>query len=220
MKPILMLSLCLMVAGAGAFEVDESKIKSPDDALAALKAGNERFVSGEVLDQDFHRQIEKTAEGQRPYATVLSCLDSRVPPEILFDQGIGDIFVGRVAGNIEDIHMLGSAEFATQLVGTKLLVVLGHTSCGAVKGACANAKLGNLTHLLDEIRPAVSAVEAAHPDKDVCTDHVDTVAEENVRKTIRDIREKSAVIADLEKQGKVKVVGAMYDVATGEVRFF
>ncbi|MEO1246912.1 MAG: carbonic anhydrase family protein [Pseudomonadota bacterium] len=220
MKAILASALLLITASAFAFEVDESKITTPDEALAALKAGNERFTSGNTLNQDFAKQIEKTGGGQQPYATILSCLDSRIPPEIVFDQGIGDVFVGRVAGNIEDIHMLGSFEFATAAVGTKLLVVMGHTSCGAVGGACQNVKLGNLTHLLTEIRPAVELVQTEHPNADVCAaKHIDQVSEENVRLTVRDIREKSEVIAGLEKEGKLKVVGAMYDITTGEVTF-
>jgi len=220
MKAILASALLLFTASAFAFEVDESKIETPDDALAALKAGNERFVSGNTLNQDFARQIEKTAGGQKPYATILSCLDSRIPPEIIFDQGIGDMFVGRVAGNIEDIHMLGSFEFATAAVGTKLLVVMGHTSCGAVGGACQNVKLGNLTHLLTEIRPAVELVQSERPNADVCAkEHIDDVSRENVMLTVKDIREKSEVIANLEKEGKLKVVGAMYDISTGEVTF-
>jgi carbonic anhydrase len=221
MKRIALLTMLSVLASAAfAFEVDESKIKTPEDALEALKAGNERFVRGEPLAQDFGKQIDKTRAGQKPYATILTCLDSRVPAEIVFDQGIGDLFVGRVAGNIEDIHMIGSLEFATEVVGTKLVVVLGHTSCGAVKGACQNVKLGNLTHLLAEIRPAVETVQEAHPDKDVCTGPaVDRIAEENVRRTIRDIREKSEIISKLEKQGKLMVVGAIYDISTGKVSF-
>lgn len=207
-------------AAAQAFEVDESKIETPEAALEALMAGNERFVSGKPLRQDFKRQIDKTADGQAPYATVLSCLDSRIPPEIIFDQGIGDLFVGRVAGNVEDIHMLGSFEFAKVVKGTKVLVVMGHTSCGAVGGACENVKLGSLTHLLAEIRPAVELVQSRHPDEDVCkVPHVDEIAEENVVRTVRDIREKSQAIADLEAEGRLKVIGAMYDIATGKVRF-
>jgi carbonic anhydrase len=205
---------------ASPLEVDEAKITTPQEALQALKEDNERFVNGTPLNQDFRRQIAKTRDGQTPYATVLSCLDSRVPPEIIFDQGIGDIFVGRVAGNIEDIHMLGSFEFAKEVVGTKLLVVLGHTSCGAVKGACKNLKLDNLTHFLSEIRPSVAAVKAKHPGEDVCEGELaDQVAEANVRSTVRDIREKNQVISDLEKEGKLMVAGTMYDIATGEVHF-
>lgn len=196
------------------------QIDTPRQALDALMAGNARFLSGKRLDHDFPAQIERTAAGQAPFAAVLSCLDSRVPVEILFDQGIGDIFVGRVAGNIEDIHILGSFEFAKHIQGTKLLMVLGHTHCGAVAGACANAKLGSLTQLLFEIQPAVRAVEARYGDDvDVCAaPHVDEIAEENVRYTLRDIRAKSPVIAELEAAGDILLVGAMYDVATGKVR--
>ena len=220
MKILVSLLTVLMMSSAMAFEVDESKITSPQAALDALKAGNERFVSGDVINQDFARQIEKTSTGQKPYATILSCLDSRIPPEIVFDQGIGDVFVGRVAGNIEDNHMLGSFEFATELSGTKLIVVMGHTSCGAVGGACANAKLGNLTQLLTESTPAVDLVKAKHPGKDVCAAPLlDQIAEENVIKTVNDIRERSPIIAALETSGKIMVVGAMYDLSSGEVTF-
>lgn len=201
-------------------EVDESTIATPADALQALQAGNARFLAGTPLRQDFQQQISKTAGGQAPYAAVLSCLDSRVPPEIVFDQGIGDLFVGRVAGNVEDTHILGSFEFAKVVKGTKLLVVLGHTSCGAVAGACENVKLGNLTYLLAEIRPAVDAIQSRHPGANVCAaPHLDAVAEENVRQTMRDIREKSTNIAELETAGQLQLVGAMYDVATGAVTF-
>jgi len=211
----------LMVAGTTmAFEVDEAAIKTPDEAIAALKAGNDRFVSGNTPKQDFARQIEKTAGDQHPYAAILSCLDSRIPPEIVFDQGIGDVFVGRVAGNIEDINMIGSFEFAAALKGVKAVVVMGHTSCGAVVGACQNAKLGNLTLLLDEIQPAVEQVKSDHPEENVCASpHVNDIAAVNVEKTIKDIRAKSTVLADLEKEGKVKLVGAMYDISTGKVTF-
>lgn len=210
----------LQMAAFASEGVDESAIASPEQALASLKAGNERFLSDATLRQDYRAQIANTAEGQQPYATILSCLDSRIPPEIIFDQGIGDIFVGRVAGNVEDVNLLGSFEFASAVVGTKLLVVMGHTSCGAVKGACSDAELGNLTALLGEIKPAVDHLKAAHPNEDVCASpHLDHIAEDNVRRTITDIREKSVVLADLEKAGKLKIVGAMYDVGTGKVTF-
>jgi carbonic anhydrase len=203
-----------------AFEVDESKITTPDEAIAALKAGNERFVAGDMIDQDFAKQIDKTSGGQNPYAVILSCLDSRIPPEIVFDQGIGDVFVGRVAGNVEDINMIGSFEFAAALKHVKAIVIMGHTACGAVDGACQNAKLGNLTLLLDEIQPAVELVKKQHPNENVCdAPLVDDISEANVLKTVSDIRAKSTVIAELESEGKVKLVGAMYDVSTGKVRF-
>ena len=201
-------------------EVDEKAITTPQQALDALIAGNERFVSGNTLNQDFAAQIKKTSTGQSPYATILSCLDSRIPPEIVFDQGIGDVFVGRVAGNIEDINMLGSFEFAAGAKGTKLLVIMGHTSCGAVTGACQDVKLDNLTHLLAEIQPAVDLVRAEHPNEEICeAPLVNKVAEANVKKTISDIRSRSEVITNLEAEGKLMVVGAMYDISNGKVNF-
>jgi carbonic anhydrase len=214
------LASLLISSTAMAFEVDESKITTPDEAIAALKAGNERFVAGEMMNQDFGKQIEKTSGDQHPYAAILSCLDSRIPPEIVFDQGIGDVFVGRVAGNVEDINMIGSFEFAAALKGVKAIVIMGHTACGAVGGACQNAKLGNLTLLLDEIQPAVELVKLEHPNENVCdAPLVDDISEANVVKTINDIRAKSTVISILESEGKVKLVGAMYDITTGKVRF-
>lgn len=222
MKFIKIAALAALVTSASAMaaEVDESKITTPDEAIAALVEGNERFVSGEVLNQDFSKQIENTATGQSPYAAILGCLDSRVPPEIVFDQGIGDVFVGRVAGNVESTNMTGSFEFASALVGVKVLVVMGHTSCGAVAGACAGAELGNLTALLGEIQPAVDLVKAEHPGENACeAPLLDTIAVANVTQTIEDIRATSPVIVGLEEEGKLKVVGAMYDITTGEVTF-
>lgn len=216
----LLLGLAISFNAFAAESVDETKITTPDEAIAALKAGNERFLSGEVLNQDFAAQIAATADGQAPFAGILSCLDSRVPPEILFDQGIGDIFVGRVAGNIEDVNMIGSFEFAGALVNIKTIVVMGHTSCGAVAGACAGAELGNLTALLNEIEPAVELVNTRHEGEEgeACsTPHVNEMAEANVVQTVADIRERSEVIRNLEAEGKIKVVGAMYDISTGKV---
>ena len=211
----------LLISSMGmASEVEVGKITSPDEAIAALKAGNERFVTGNMNNQDFAKQIEQTSGGQHPYAAILSCLDSRIPTEIVFDQGIGDVFVGRVAGNVEDVNMVGSFEFAAALKGVKAIVVMGHTSCGAVDGACQNAKLGNLTLLLDEIQPAVELVKLQHPNENVCdAPLVNDISEANVVKTINDIRAKSTIITTLESEGKVKLVGAMYDVSTGKVRF-
>ena len=191
-----------------AYGVDESKITTPDEAISALKAGNERFVNGNILNQDFARQIKETSGDQHPYATILSCLDSRIPPEIIFDQGIGDVFVGRVAGNVEDVNMIGSFEFSAALKGVKAIVVMGHTSCGAVSGACQNAKLDNLTLLLNEIQPAVELIKADHPGEKVCEAPL-----------VNDIRANSPVLVELEKQGKLRIIGAMYDISTGEVSF-
>jgi carbonic anhydrase len=156
-----------------------------------------------------------------PYAVVLSCLDSRIPPEIVFDQGIGDLFVARVAGNIENQDILGSLEFATQVKGSKLIVVLGHTSCGAVEGACQEVKMGNLTGLLSEIEPAVKKVSKSHPDLHKNSkEFVEHVSDENVKRTVKDLIRRSDIIQNLVKEGKLKVVGAKYDVATGKVSFF
>lgn len=194
--------------------------ETPQEELEALKEGNRRFIQNDQVGHDFHYQIDKTKEGQKPYAVVLSCLDSRVPVEIVFDQGIGQLFVARVAGNIENSDILGSMEYGTAVVGAKLIVVLGHTKCGAVKGAADNVKLGNLTALLQKIEPAVKKVKSTTPNFDSKSDeHIDQVSEENVRLTVKNIRKNSKVIRDLESLNKVRIVGAMYDVSSGTVKF-
>lgn len=194
--------------------------ETPDEEMAALKEGNRRFVKNEQLGHDYRYQIDVTKEGQKPYAVVLSCLDSRVPVEIVFDQGIGEVFVARVAGNIENNDILGSMEYGTAAIGAKLIVVMGHTKCGAVKGACNNIKLGNLTQLLKRIEPAVVKVKSSTPNFDPNNyDHINHVSEENVKLTVGRIRKGSKVLRDLEAQNKIRLVGAMYDVSTGEVRF-
>ncbi|MBL9077256.1 MAG: carbonic anhydrase [Planctomycetes bacterium] len=193
----------------------------PAAVLADLKAGNERFVRGQSTPQNWLSQAASTArDGQYPKAIVLSCLDSRVPPEVVFDQAIGDIFVGRVAGNFENVDLLGSMEFGTKLAGSRLIVVLGHNACGAVKGAIADAKLGNLTATLDNIKPAVAAAHTAMPGagKDDPA-FVQRVAEENVRITVADIQKRSPTIQELVAKGELMVVGAWYDLATGKVHW-
>ena len=193
---------------------------TPDAALEALRQGNARFVARKARNRDYLAEVHATSTDQKPFAAVLSCLDSRVPPEIVFDQGIGDLFVARVAGNIENTDILGSLEFATAAKGTPLILVMGHTGCGAVAGACKGVKLGNLTALLKEIQPAVQGVHHAHAGQDPASAlFQDEVAEENVRRTIADIRKRSSVIRDLVDAGKVRIAGAMYDLATGQVRF-
>jgi carbonic anhydrase len=193
---------------------------SPAEALERLKAGNVRFVEGAALDHDYLASVKATAGGQKPFAAIVSCLDSRVPPEIVFDQGIGDVFVGRIAGNFVDTDLLGSLEFATAVVGAQLIVVLGHTDCGAVKGACDNVELGNLTQTLSNISPAVAAVPGFENDRTSKNgEFVAAVTHANVDLNVKGITERSPVIADLVKQGKVQIVGAMYDVATGKVTF-
>lgn len=195
---------------------------SPEGAIALLKEGNSRFVENKKVDRDLLTQVKQTTSGQYPFATILSCIDSRVSAELIFDQGVGDIFSARVAGNIVNEDILGSMEFACKLAGTKVIVVLGHTSCGAVKGACDDAKLGNLTILLHKIKAAVKAVSEP-TDKNQRNsknlDFVNEVASKNVLLTIEDIRSLSPVLKDMEDVGEIAIVGAMYDIADGKVHF-
>ena len=196
---------------------EQQAAMSPDMVLADLKAGNERFVSDNSTSYDLLAQARATATGQYPSAIVLGCLDSRVPPEMIFDQGIGDIFVGRVAGNFENVDMLGSMEFGTKLAGSKLIVVLGHGSCGAVKGAVDQAELGNLTATLANIHVDTTGISGKRSSKNTAL--VDSVIEANVRQTVRDIQSRSPVMAELVSQGDLKVVGAIYDIKTGRVHW-
>jgi carbonic anhydrase len=199
---------------------EEQAAMTPAQVLADLKAGNERFVSGNGTQQDWLAQAETTArDGQFPKAIVLSCLDSRVPVEIVFDQGIGDLFVGRVAGNFENVDMLGSFEFGTAVAGSKVIVVLGHTACGAVKGTMAGAELGNLTATLENIK---SAIEDASNGSELSADNDDDVTrvvEANVVRTMNDITERSEVLAGLVEEGKLIIAGGVYDLATGEINW-
>ncbi len=196
---------------------------SPLDAIELLKEGNGRFVKNQHADRDLLDQVADTVGGQYPFATILSCIDSRVSAELIFDQGVGDIFSARVAGNIVNEDLLGSMEFACKLAGTKLILVLGHTSCGAVKGAVDGAKMGNLTALLSKIQPAVDGV-AEPGDSSLRTsqnlEFVNTVAVKNVSLTIENIRRQSPVLKEMEDDGSIKIIGGMYDISNGEVRFF
>ncbi len=199
---------------------EEQKALTPDAVLKDLMEGNKRFVAGEITNLNIRESIALTSKGQFPSAVILSCLDSRVPVENVFDQGIGDIFVGRVAGNVENVDLLGSFEFATKLAGSKLVMVLGHEACGAVKGACDHAELGNLTALLDKIQPAVDAVKGDFPEEKRNSknlDFVNKVVEKNVRMTVADIRKDSPVLAEMEKAGDIKIVGAIYSLHDGSV---
>ena len=194
---------------------------SPAEATKMLQEGNERFVSKNTLSIDYTAQVVQTATGQYPFASVLSCIDSRIPTEIVFDQGVGDIFNARIAGNFVNEDILGSLEFACKLAGSKVIVVMGHTSCGAVKGACDHAKLGNLTQMLDKIAPAVNAIETPEgtdrSSKNL--DFVNKVAVKNVEMTISNIKSQSPVLNEMYEQGEIDIVGAMYDVKTGRVSF-
>jgi carbonic anhydrase len=191
---------------------------TPDEALAHLKQGNAHFVAGKSTSYDWLAQAEATAKaGQYPRAAVLSCVDSRVPVEVIFDQGIGDVFVGRVAGNFENVDLLGSLEFATAASGVPLIVVLGHSDCGAVKGALQGVEMGNLTAMLENLDEAVAEAKAAVKGDPLDPAVVAAAVEANVRDTVADILERSEVIAGQVEKGEVKVVGAVYDLATGEV---
>jgi carbonic anhydrase len=196
-------------------------IITPDKALEMLKQGNERFVSGKAVERDYLAQVKQTSKGQFPFAAVVSCLDSRIPPAIVFDQGIGDLFVARVAGNFVNDDILGSLEFATKLAGAKLIVVMGHTECGAVIGACDAAQLGLLTSTLANINPAVKAVQGDYtPRNSKNADFVQAVAEMNVQLTMEELRTRSVVLRGMIDQGQVGLVGAMYDVGSGKVTFY
>ncbi|MBX2826578.1 MAG: carbonic anhydrase [Flavobacteriaceae bacterium] len=196
---------------------------TPQSALAALKDGNTRFVNGAMASRDLQDQVGDTASGQYPFATVLHCIDSRVSSELLFDQGIGDVFSIRIAGNFVNDDILGSMEFACKLAGTKLLVVLGHTACGAVKGACDHARLGNLTTLINKLEPAVEAVTEPTDSSQRNSgniDFVNEVAKKNVHMTMDNIRTNSPILKEMEDEGSIAIVGGMYDIATGKVEFY
>ena len=198
---------------------EEQSALTPDKVLTDLMDGNARFVAGKIGDPEIKKRVTNSADGQYPKAIVLSCVDSRVPVEMVFDQGIGDLFVARVAGNVEDQDQLGSMEFATKLAGAKLVFILGHSACGAIKGACDRAELGNLTGLLAKIRPAVDAVEGFKPEQRNSANKafVEKVVEQNVRQTMEDIRKDSPVLSEMEASGTIKIVGGIYDLHTGKI---
>jgi carbonic anhydrase len=194
---------------------------TPQDALAELRAGNARFVAGKTQIRNLPARVRATASGQYPFAVVLSCLDSRIPIELIFDQGIGDIFSSREAGNVLNDDTLGSLEFACKVSGAKLIAVIGHSNCGAIKGAIDNVQLGSLTGLLDRIKPAIVNVPNTDSPRDSKNaQFVQQVAEANVRLVMQQIRERSSVLRDMLDQGKIGLVGGMYDLETGEVHFF
>ena len=194
---------------------------TPDEILAALKEGNQRFVSDTLTSRDHSEQIRHAAGGQFPKAMILSCVDSRIPVEDVFDLGIGDIFVARVAGNFENTDILGSMEFATKVSGAKLILVMGHEGCGAIKAAIDQAKLGNITAMLENIKPAVDSLSSYEGDQTSANpEFVHLVTEKNVRLSIDDIRQRSPILKEMEEQGQLKIAGALYDMDTGAVEFF
>lgn len=196
---------------------------TPQRALTFLKEGNERFVKNLKADRDLLQQVNETRDGQWPFATVLSCIDSRTSAELIFDQGLGDIFSIRIAGNVVNTDILGSMEFACKVAGSKLLVVLGHSKCGAVKGACDHVEMGNLTELLSKLQPAVYAertVQAADQRNSKNAEFVERVAALNVRRSVKAVIERSFTLEQLVEEQKIGVIGGMHHLDTGRVEFY
>ena len=194
---------------------------TPSVALEILKDGNKRFVSNLKINRNLLQQANETSDGQHPFAVILSCIDSRTSAELIFDQGLGDVFSVRIAGNIVNDDILGSMEFGCKVAGAKIIVVLGHTKCGAVKGACDNVALGNLTGLIAKIKPAVEQESVTAENRNSSNGvFVENVAELNVSLSVKNILLKSPIIADMVKNGDIGIVGGIHDITTGEVKFF
>ncbi|MGE0426270.1 MAG: carbonic anhydrase family protein [Reyranellaceae bacterium] len=203
------------------FTKDRQTATTPAEALARLKAGNERFVAGKSINCDLMAQVRATATGQAPYACIVGCIDSRVPPELVFDQRLGDVFTARIAGNFVNTDIIGSLEFGTKLVGARLIVVLGHSDCGAIKGAIDGAELGLLTATLANIKPAVKANASYAGDKtSKNTAFVQAVADSNAKLAARMLTDRSAVLKGLVDAKQLLIVAAMHDLSTGKVSFF
>ncbi len=219
------LAVVVFAAGCATAPLSSTKAQqsavTPAQALEKLEQGNARFATGKTLHRDWPQQRAATAGGQYPFAVVLSCIDSRASSEIVFDQGFGDIFNARVAGNVLDDDILGSMEFACKVAGAKLIAVVGHSHCGAVKGACNDAKLGHLTGLLEKIQPSVAEAKGKLPGV-AATDgkFIEAVAELNVHHVAQQIREQSPVLRELIDSGQVGIVGGIYDLDSGSVKFF
>lgn len=194
---------------------------TPDLALQILKDGNHRFINNLKANRNLLQQVNETSVGQFPFAVILSCIDSRTSAELIFDQGLGDIFSIRLAGNVVNSDVIGSIEFATKVAGSKIVVVLGHTKCGAVTGACNHVEMGSLTGLLKKIEPAIEAETETKENRNGSnSDFVLNVSEKHVALSMERIRKESEIIADLEKEGAIKIVGGFYDVETGIVNFY
>jgi carbonic anhydrase len=201
------------------FTKEQRDKMTPDEVIQQMKAGNERFRAGKPQHRDLMSEVKATAKGQYPAAVVFSCIDSRAPAELILDFGIGEIFSGRVAGNVADEDVLGSIEFACKVAGSKVVLIMGHTSCGAIKGVIDGVQLGNLTALLSKIRPAIETTRYTGERSAKNYAFVDAVARENVSFTIAKIREKSPVLRELESAGSIKIAGSMYNLETGAVEF-
>lgn len=196
---------------------------TPDDVIQMLKLGNEMFINNIRFNRDYESDVKETAHGQYPWAVIHRCMDSRVAPELVFDLGIGDIFSTGIAGNVINDDILGSMEYGCQVIGSKLILVLGHTECGAIKGAIDHVEMGNLTGLLAKIDPAVDKVKTLIKAEDLTSKNnnfVNDVTRQNVKNMIVDIRTLSPILSNLESSGQIKIIGAMYDVHTGAVEFF
>jgi carbonic anhydrase len=204
---------------SGSLTKEQRDSMTPSQVIDELKKGNERFRTGKMAPRDYPAEKRSSAAGQYPAAVILGCLDSRVPAEIVFDTGIGDTFIGRVAGNVVNDDMLGSMEFACAVSGAKLVLVLGHTACGAVKGAIDDVVLGNLTGLLARIKPAISGTKFEGEKSSKNASYVDAVARTNVVLVVAEIRRRSPILEELEKKASIKITGGMYDLATGVVEF-
>lgn len=213
-------SLQLGAPGPGSLTKEQRDRMTPAQVIEELKKGNQRFRSGKMASRDYLAEKSSSASGQYPAAMILGCVDSRVPAEIVFDAGIGDTFSGRLAGNVVNDDLLGSMEFACAVSGAKLVLVLGHTACGAVKGAIDDVVLGNLTGLLARIKPAIPETKFDGEKSSKNPAYVDAVARTNVKLAIADIRRRSPVLADLEKKGSIQITGAMYNLTNGEVEFY
>jgi len=198
----------------------EQAALTPAQVLESLRRGNERFVSGNLAPRDVLYDRRITAAGQYPHAIILSCIDSRAPAEIIFDARLGELFNARIAGNVADADLVGSMEYACAESGAKLVLVMGHTSCGAIKGACDHVELGNLTGLLQKIEPAVESVQDVPGERNSKNKaFVEAVAEANVRLTVKRIRELSPILRDMESAGRIQIAGCIYDLGSGRVRF-
>lgn len=198
----------------------QSKL-TPALALQILKDGNERFVNNLKANRNLLQQVNETSDGQHPFAIILSCIDSRTSAELIFDQGLGDVFSVRIAGNVLNEDILGSMEFACKVAGAKVIVVLGHSKCGAVKGACDHVEMGNLTSLLTKIRPAVDDEKTVSSNRTSSNDEfVEKVATINVKRTVEAIVQRSPILAEMISSGEIGLVGGMYSVETGRVEFY
>ncbi len=200
------------------FTPDRQESKTPDEAIARLKAGNDRFTAGKSINCDLMAQVRQTAKDQSPYAAIVGCIDSRVPPELVFDQRIGDVFCARVAGNFANTDIIGSLEFATKVTGAKAIVILGHSSCGAIKGAIDGVKLGNITAMLRNFQPALATLTKADGKRDSKNDAlVQKVAVANARLTAASLTKRSPIIKSLVDAKQLKIAAAMHDITTGKV---